>query len=159
MDDVDFVPGEFGGWQADVILAGRKIPLRVDEDNLSSAAERQINVVLYELEELDQRARDAILDAYADDVDDDEDGPVSMFVAHLTEEIDSADQTTLFGTATPTGSAFLQKLILRSVSFHADGDEDDFSRFDYTLPGDLTQYVVAVRFDAGANPVGVDMTT
>ena len=155
-EDVEFVPEHHGGWRAEVLLHGRRIPLTVDEVNLSGAAQDQISVVVSELEELDQVARDAILDAGADDLEEG-DEPVSLFMNHLMEELERSDLTKLFGTTTPDVMAFLGKLMLRSVSFHPDADEDDFSRFNYTLPGELTHYVLVVRFDTGANAMAVDM--
>jgi hypothetical protein len=152
-EDIEFIPSEYGGWGAEVVVAERTIALSVEEGELSAAVQEQIGIVIGGIERLDEIARNAMLDASADDDEDFE--PVSLFVSHHIEELPNSDLDGLFGTRTPTTEVFLSKLVLREVSFHPD-DLDEFVWFDYTLPGDVTDQVIVVRFDGEGNAVSID---
>ena len=85
-------------------------------------------------------ARAAIKAAYG--TEDDEYG-ATLFVSHHLEEIEATYWEKQFGTATPEASLILDSLVLRS-----EFDEDDeIDSFDFTLPGDATNYVICVRFN------------
>jgi hypothetical protein len=70
-----------------------------------------------------------------------EDG-VNLFIEHHLEELPAAYWKEHLNTETPDPKAVLGLLELRS----AWGD-DDLEYFDFTLPGDVTDYVVSVKFD------------
>ncbi len=74
-----------------------------------------------------------------------EDSAVSMFASHHVEELDAAYWKKHAGTANPTPKQVVDLLELRS---QWGGDDDDgIDVFDFTLPGDVTDYVISVRFD------------
>jgi hypothetical protein len=86
-----------------------------------------------------------------------EDSPVSMFASHHVEELDAAYWKKHASTAKPTPKQVVDLLELRS-HWGGDGDDDDgIDVFDFTLPGDVTDYVISVRFDEDGEVQEVDM--
>lgn len=73
----------------------------------------------------------------------DEDDSVKLFISHHLEEIGSDFWKQHLGVESPDPSNVLDILQLRN---HWGGD-DDLEVFDFTLPGEITQYVISVRFD------------
>jgi hypothetical protein len=73
-----------------------------------------------------------------------EDSAVSLFASHHIEELDAAYWKKHARTAKPTPKQVVDLLELRS--HWGDEDEDGIDTFDFTLPGDVTDYVVSVRF-------------
>jgi hypothetical protein len=86
-------------------------------------------------------ARQAIKNSF--DMEDEE-SDAAMFVAFHLEELESAYWQTHAGTPRPDPSAVLDMLVLREHW----GEDDELEYFDFTLPGDVTNYVISVRFDA-----------
>jgi hypothetical protein len=76
-----------------------------------------------------------------------------LFVSHHLEELDATYWEKHTGSARPTPKEVLDLLELRS---HWDGD-DDMGVFDFTLPGDVTNYVIAVRFDENGKIEDISM--
>jgi len=72
---------------------------------------------------------------------DDEDA-ATLFVSHHLKELDSAYWRKHLATANPDPQQVLDLLELRS---HWGGD-DETATFDFTLPEQVTNYVVSVRF-------------
>lgn len=64
----------------------------------------------------------------------------TMFVQHHLEEIEPEYWQKHLGSATPRPEAVLNLLVFK-------GSWDDDCVFDFTLPEDITDYVVSVRFD------------
>jgi len=93
-----------------------------------------------EIQKRTQAARAAIKAAYGSE--DDEYG-ATLFVSHHLEELDESYWTERFQTSSPDPSRILDALILRS-EFE---NEDDLDTFDFTLPGDVTDYVICVSFE------------
>lgn len=85
-------------------------------------------------------ARAAIKAAYG--TEEDEFGG-TLFVSHHLEEIDPAYWMEQFGTTTPDPTQILDSLVLRSEF----DEEDEIDSFDFTLPGDVTDYVLCVTFN------------
>jgi hypothetical protein len=73
-----------------------------------------------------------------------EDSAVAMFVAFHLEELDGGYWQQHMGTARPDPSAVPGILVLREHW----GEEDEMEFFDFTLPGDVSNYVISVHFDA-----------
>lgn len=88
-----------------------------------------------------QVALAAIREAFG--TEEDEFG-ATLFVSHHLEEIDAEEWQSIAGTSNPTPEEILGLLELRS--HWDDDDEDGIEVFDFTLPGDVTDYVVSVRF-------------
>ncbi len=84
--------------------------------------------------------------------EDDEYG-ATLFVSHHLEEIESSYWTERFQTESPEASQILDALILRS-DFE---DEDDIDSFDFTLPGDVTDYVICVSFGENGEVEDISM--
>lgn len=86
-----------------------------------------------------------------------EDSAVSMFASHHIDELDEAYWEPHAGTAKPSPKQVGDLLELRS-HWGGDGDDDDgIDEFDFTLPGDVTDYVISVRFDEDGEVQDVDM--
>ena len=93
-----------------------------------------------EIKRREVTARAAIKKAFG--TPDDEFG-ATMFVSHHLEELDTAYWQKHFSTERPDSQRILEALVLRS---HWGGD-DEIDTFDFTLPDEVTQYVISVAFD------------
>jgi hypothetical protein len=93
-----------------------------------------------EIERRKAAARAAIKSAFG--TADDEFG-ATLFVSHHLEELDSSYWKKHLSTETPDPCLILGLLELRS---HWGGD-DEIDTFDFTLPEQVTNYVISVRFD------------
>lgn len=76
-----------------------------------------------------------------------EDGELSstLFVSHHLEELDASYWQKHLGTKEPNAEQVLDILVLRS--HWGDDDSEGIDVFDFTLPDDVTNYVMCVRFD------------
>ncbi|OAI42448.1 hypothetical protein AYO41_04265 [Verrucomicrobia bacterium SCGC AG-212-E04] len=83
---------------------------------------------------------------------DDEYG-ATLFVSHHLKELDSAYWKKHLSTETPEPRRLLELLELRS---HWGGD-GDIDTFDFTLPEDVTNYVISVAFDEDGDVSGITM--
>jgi hypothetical protein len=92
-------------------------------------------------------AKAAIASAIDDEVS------VGLFVSHHLGELEAAYWKKHTGTPKPTPRQVVDLLVLRS---HWSGD-DDMDRFDFTLPGDVTDYVISVGFDNAGKVASVEM--
>ena len=69
----------------------------------------------------------------------------TLFASHHLDELDADYWQTHLGTGKPEPAQILDILTLKS---HWGGeDEHEIDVFDFTLPGDVTNYVISVRFD------------
>lgn len=105
-------------------------------------------------EEEIQRRTAAALDAIKRTSSAD-DSAAAMFATHHIEELDAAYWTERLGTPRPSVMQVIELLSLRS--HWGDEGEDGMDTFDFTLPGDVTNYVVSVRFDEGGRIEDVSM--
>jgi hypothetical protein len=76
------------------------------------------------------------------ETEDEEEG-AGLFVSHHLAELDAAYWRRHTSKERPEAKAVLDLLQLRS---HWGGD-DEIEAFDFSLPEDVTQYVICVRFD------------
>lgn len=76
---------------------------------------------------------------------DEADSGVTLFASHHLEELDLTYWQQHAGTPQPSRDRILDLLELRS-HWGSDG-ENGIDVFDFTLPGDVTDYVISVRFD------------
>ena len=81
----------------------------------------------------------AIREAYLSTDDED---PVRLFVSHHLDEIEGAYWKQHLGDESPEPVRVLEIIQLRD---HWGGD-DELDTFDFTLPDEVTQYVISVRF-------------
>ena len=65
---------------------------------------------------------------------------IDEFVSHHLEELPQSYWEKHLGTSTPTKNQVIDLLVLRSKW-------DDEEVYDFTLPEDVTDYVVSVSFD------------
>ena len=92
------------------------------------------------IEKRTEIARSAIKAAYG--TEEDEYG-VTLFVSHHLAEIEKSYWNEQFQAESPEPMQILESLILRS-KFE---DEDELDSFDFTLPGNVTDYVICVSFN------------
>ena len=70
---------------------------------------------------------------------------VNLFVSHHLDELESVYWQKHLGTKTPDPAQILDILKLRK---HWGGDDDNgLENYDFTLPDDITNYVICVSFD------------
>ena len=88
---------------------------------------------------------------HAHGTEDGEDS-IDLFVAHHLEELPPDYWQAQLAKATPEPADVIGLLVCRSS-----WGEDDVEYFDFTLPGDVTDYVVSVHFDETGAIDGVSM--
>ncbi|HWB04722.1 MAG TPA: DUF2004 domain-containing protein [Verrucomicrobiales bacterium] len=103
-----------------------------------------------EIKRREEAARGAIKEAFG--TAEDEDG-ATMFVSHHLEEIESSYWQRHLGDASPDPRRVLDLLVLQS---HWGGD-DEIDIFDFTLPDEVTNYIISVRFDEAGEVEGISM--
>jgi hypothetical protein len=81
-------------------------------------------------------------------------GP-TLFVSHHLDEIEPGYWLTTFGVAQPTPEQILNALVLVS-SWSTDRGEM-FDTFDFALPGNASNYIIAVRFGGDGQVADVSM--
>ncbi len=85
----------------------------------------------------------------------DEECSVTIFISHHLEELDESYWLKHLQADTPAAAQVLDLLVLQS--HWGDDDEDGIDRFDFTLPGDVTDYVICVRFSGDGAIEDIDM--
>ncbi len=70
---------------------------------------------------------------------------VALFISHHLDELDAVYWEKYAGTPRPSPKKVLDLLEFRSHWSEDDGAGVD--TFDFTLPGDVTDYVISVRFN------------
>ncbi|SDY53779.1 DUF2004 domain-containing protein [Acinetobacter kyonggiensis] len=106
-----------------------------------------------QIQKLEQKARAAMLSVYQNDTDD---NAVRLYAEHHLEELEPEYWLKNLGTATPQP---LQILKVLELSPHIDWvlGEDENYRIDFTLPEEVTQYVLCVELDRDEMVVGISM--
>ena len=106
-----------------------------------------------QIQRLEQKARAAILSAYQSAADENE---VRLYAEHHLEELEPEYWLKNLGTVTPQP---LQVLKVLELSPHIDWvlEEDENYRIDFTLPEEVTQYVLCVELDRDETVVGISM--
>jgi hypothetical protein len=94
-------------------------------------------------------ALDAIRRAFG--TSEDEFG-ATLFVKHHLEEIPESYWQQHLGTSKPEPASVLKLLQLRS-----NWGENDIETFDFSLPDDVTNYVISVHFDDSGTIDGISM--
>ena len=78
-----------------------------------------------------------------------------LFVTHHLEELAVSYWQQQLETETPTPEQVINLLVLKS-HWSAE-DEDGIDTFDFTLPGDATDYVLSVGFDESGRVESIAM--
>jgi hypothetical protein len=102
-----------------------------------------------EVERRKNLALDAIKQAFGTDAGEDS---VNLFVEHHLEELPHNYWQQHLGSSTPEPKTVIGLLQLRSSWGH-----DDIEYFDFTLPDEVTDYVVSVHFDSSGAIDGISM--
>ena len=92
-----------------------------------------------EVERRTKLALDAIRKAYGTEAGE---FSTTLFVGHHLDELPQDYWQAHAGTGSPEPAAVLGLLELKS-----NWGDDDLENFDFSLPGDVTDYVLSVRFD------------
>ena len=77
---------------------------------------------------------------------------VDLFVAHHLEELPQDYWLDHLGRPTPDSAA-----VIGLLAFRSSWGKGDLENFDFTLPGDVTDYVVSVHFDEKGEIDGISM--
>ncbi len=102
-----------------------------------------------ESEKRQKLALDAIKQAFGTDSGEDS---INLFVEHHLEELPQNYWQELLGASTPPPAA-----VIGLLQFHSSWGENDIEYFDFTLPNDVTNYVVSVHFDGSGKIDGMSM--
>jgi type II secretory pathway pseudopilin PulG len=79
----------------------------------------------------------------------------TLFVSHHLEELGQDYWQKHCGTARPDSKQVLDILTLRS--HWGDDDDDGIDTFDFSLPDNVTNYVISVSFDDNGDVTGITM--
>ncbi len=79
----------------------------------------------------------------------------TLFVSHHLEELGDDYWQKHCGTAQPKPEQVLN--ILTLLSHWGDDEDDGIDTFDFSLPGDVTNYVISVSFDDNGGVEGITM--
>lgn len=80
---------------------------------------------------------------------------VELFIQHHLEEIEPDYWKKYFGSAVPTPLQVLDLLVLADP-WESD-ETDSREMLDFTLPDEITQYVICVSFDAKGQVIDISM--
>jgi hypothetical protein len=94
-------------------------------------------------------ALDAIKHAFGTEAGEES---VNLFVEHHLEELPSSYWQQHLGSGTPKPATILGLLQLRSS-----WGEGNIEHFDFSLPDEVTDYVVSVHFDSAGTIDGISM--
>lgn len=95
----------------------------------------------------------AIMKAY-DANKTDEGNSIVLFASHHIDELDAESLISATGHAKPDQGTLLSKLIL----LDSWEDEDTGAiNMDYTLPNDVTTYMLCVKYDKAGELLGIEM--
>ncbi|MGP1684240.1 MAG: DUF2004 domain-containing protein [Giesbergeria sp.] len=100
----------------------------------------------------DQRkhlALNAIMQALGTQAGDDS---VNLFIEHHLEELPQGYWQKHLGSGTPERASIISLLQL-----HASWGEENIEYFDFTLPDEVTDYVISVRFDSTGRIESISM--
>jgi len=73
-------------------------------------------------------------------------GP-DLFISHHLEEVKSDYWKSTYGTETPEAERILESLVL--VSSWSSADDENIDVFDFSLPNNITNYILSARFADG----------
>lgn len=109
-------------------------------------------------DDLDRRVRAAlaaIVELYGTDEGE---ASATLFVTHHLEEVEADYWVEHFGTDSPEPDQILESLVLHAPWDAEEDDEDEsYAMLDFTLPGEVTNYVLGVTFDEDGNVEDVVM--
>ena len=77
---------------------------------------------------------------------------IDLFVTHHLEELSQSYWQDQLATATPDSAA-----VIGLLAFRSSWGEGDLENFDFTLPGDVTDYVVSAHFNEKGEIDGISM--
>lgn len=99
--------------------------------------------------EREKQARDAIEQAFGTEAGEDS---ITLFIEHHLAELPGTYWQQHLKSETPEASTVVGLLVLGSS-----WGDDDIEYFDFTLPDDVTNYVISVHFDESGNIDGISM--
>lgn len=102
-----------------------------------------------EVEKRQKLALDDIKNTFGTEAGEDS---INLFVEHHLEELPQSYWRQHLGSSTPEPTAVIGLLQLRSS-----WGEDDIEYFDFTLPNEVTDYVISVHFDGAGKIDGISM--
>lgn len=86
---------------------------------------------------------------------DEDDSEVHLFVSHHLEEVAGEYWQEVLGTEQPTSEQVLGIITYRENCNY--DDEFDLETFDFTLPDDVTDYVICVSFNVAGEICDIEM--
>ncbi|WP_335952685.1 DUF2004 domain-containing protein [Acinetobacter higginsii] len=104
------------------------------------------------VERREQLARIAMREALENQQAEDS---VELFIQHHLEEVEPAYWKKHFATSTPSPILVLEFLVLTHQ--WQDEDLDSYDMLDFTLPDEITNYVICVSFDSKGQVIDISM--
>ena len=151
----EFPTAEDGYWPISVPFGSGEIEVDFNSEGSEMTAPllAKVEPFIRQLSEFDKAARSAI----SSDFTRDEDSPSHMYLSHHLDELDSETVAQCFGPDGPYGlDQLLSALRLKRIGLYPEGDSY-VATFDYTIDEDITQYILAIEFDAAGDVISVSM--
>ena len=104
-----------------------------------------------EIDRRKQAALVAIKSVYGTEADE---CGATLFVSHHLEEVEDSFWEKHLKSASPKPQQVLELLVFKD---HWGEDDDEIEVFDFTLPDEITNYVISVRFDEDGQVEDVSM--
>lgn len=82
---------------------------------------------------------------------------VTLFVHHHLKELDEAYWQEHCGFPEPSAAQVLDLLVPQEEEEEDEEEEDALDLLDFTLPGEVTNYLICVSFDEDGNIAGISM--
>lgn len=106
------------------------------------------------IQRMETKGRAAILQQFKNPI---EHNPVLLYLEHHLDEIEPEYWLNHIGHENPTTIQVLQLLVLNPyMEWEIEEDEESYL-IDFTLPDEVTQYVLCVEFDRDENLLGISM--
>ncbi len=135
-------------YEAEIQVSGNVIEVDLNFEDERGGEEffKMVKMFLEKIPQLQKSAFDYLLESFNKG---DDEGTVNLYMNHHLEFLERDEVEEIFGTTDIDITCFLSKLILQRIGFYPDSeDEDSFAVFDITIPGNVTDNVIAVNFDS-----------
>jgi hypothetical protein len=154
---VDFPSNDDNYWEFSLPRANRSIEVdfNLDEGEMTELHFNCVKKFVEQADAFESAARKAI----EADFTSDPDSSSGLYLSHHAEELSAGERLKYFGSkdaSTLNVQHLLRSLHLQRIGLYPDS-EDYVAVLDFSVDPDVTQYILAVAFDAEGEVVGVSM--
>ena len=154
---VDFPNDTNGYWQFELPMRGGDVSVDIDADDgaFTRSMLEEIRDFIADAVRFDEISRDAL----AAEFNEKPEGTVGTYLSHHAEELSEKELLRIFGITDPDDldiQHLLDALQLERIGLYP-GSEDMVAVFDYVLDREVTDYILAVEFNAEGELLRISM--